>query len=639
MKWFWKIPVVILLLSSNLYSQDITISVFANDTLHDISPFLFGRNNSFSDEPGNPTSATEIQLYKEAGLRFARENSGNNATKYNWRKKLSSHPDWYNNVYPHDWDYASEVISNQIPSISVMWAFQLIGKAASSTQHNFNDWGYNQSQWWTGVAQNLAGGGNPDPDGGSVAMEEGDIDLYLEDWPADSTTAILDHWFGENGLGFNKQRFQYWSMDNEPEIWNGTHDDVIPVQVSADEFMERYFAVAKLAREKFPEIKLTGPVPANEWQWFRWADESLRIDGVYYPWLEYFIKRIADEEKETGVRLLDMVDIHFYPFESTDADIVQLHRVFYDKNYVYPGANGLHTLTGGWNTSLNKEYIFQRIEDWLDEHFGEDHGITIGLTEYSANTSKPNINSVLYASMLGTFSNHGVDVFTPWDWKPGMWEVLHLFSRNTKDISVKTVSSQDPTVSGYSSINSTSDSLTIVLVNRSLGVEKEVAINLNGFTVPNGDYELLEISSLPNSETFKSGTENALKQKTAAVSSDSIYVTLPPLSVSAILLSGEVIETSFEEEQLISGFRLNQNYPNPFNPSTVIGYQLPVNSEVSLKVYDMLGREVAVLVDGRMSAGYHETRFEASGLSSGIYFYHLTTSSEYSEFRKMTLLK
>ena len=85
--------------------------------------------------------------------------------------------------------------------------------------------------------------------------------------------------------------------------------------------------------------------------------------------------------------------------------------------------------------------------------------------------------------------------------------------------------------------------------------------------------------------------------------------------------------------------RLSQNYPNPFNPTTVISYQLPVNSTVELKVFDMLGREVAVLVDGFVSAGSHEIIFDAGNLSSGIYFYQLSTGGGFSATRKFTLLK
>jgi hypothetical protein len=68
---------------------------------------------------------------------------------------------------------------------------------------------------------------------------------------------------------------------------------------------------------------------------------------------------------------------------------------------------------------------------------------------------------------------------------------------------------------------------------------------------------------------------------------------------------------------------LHQNYPNPFNPTTVISYQLPVASDVKLVVYDLLGREVRVLVNERKNAGSYEVKFDASGPSSGVYFYRL----------------
>lgn len=83
---------------------------------------------------------------------------------------------------------------------------------------------------------------------------------------------------------------------------------------------------------------------------------------------------------------------------------------------------------------------------------------------------------------------------------------------------------------------------------------------------------------------------------------------------------------------------LNQNYPNPFNPSTVISYQLSVNSDVTLEVFDMTGRKIATLVNGQMSAGTHEVTFDASNLSSGVYIYRLQTQGM-TLTRKLTLIK
>ncbi|MFA6469873.1 MAG: LamG-like jellyroll fold domain-containing protein [Bacteroidota bacterium] len=85
-------------------------------------------------------------------------------------------------------------------------------------------------------------------------------------------------------------------------------------------------------------------------------------------------------------------------------------------------------------------------------------------------------------------------------------------------------------------------------------------------------------------------------------------------------------------------FALEQNYPNPFNPSTMISYQLPVISHVSLKVYDAIGREVAVLVNGVKEGGKYSVEFNASELSSGMYFYILRAKG-FSQTKKLLLVK
>jgi hypothetical protein len=85
-------------------------------------------------------------------------------------------------------------------------------------------------------------------------------------------------------------------------------------------------------------------------------------------------------------------------------------------------------------------------------------------------------------------------------------------------------------------------------------------------------------------------------------------------------------------------YALHQNYPNPFNPSTVIGYDIPASGYVSLKVYDMLGRERATLLGADQAVGYHQVTFDAANFASGTYFYRLQ-SGGYTATKKLTLLK
>jgi tetratricopeptide (TPR) repeat protein len=83
-------------------------------------------------------------------------------------------------------------------------------------------------------------------------------------------------------------------------------------------------------------------------------------------------------------------------------------------------------------------------------------------------------------------------------------------------------------------------------------------------------------------------------------------------------------------------FALEQNYPNPFNPTTTLRFAIPQNEHVTLKVYDLLGREVATLESGFKSAGAYQTLFDASALSSGVYIYRLTAGS-FTALRKIVV--
>ena len=608
------ISLLLLLFScSASFSQDVVVTVNATDGKKAVSPYIYGRNNSFANSFGTVTSASDITLFKEAGLRFARENGGNNATKYNWRRKISSHPDWYNNVYDHDWDNLSKYIVANVPDMQVMWSFQLIGKVASNKNGNFNDWSYNKSQWWSGCSQNLAGGGTVNTAGGSTATVNGNPALYTMDWPADSTAEVLNHWFGTKGIGLNATNFQYWNMDNEPEIWSGTHDDVMTSQLAATAFMDKYFTVAKKARALFPGIKLCGPVTANEWQWYKWGAETLNINGKYYSWLEYFLKRVADEQKATGIKLLDVVDLHWYPGESADADVLQLHRVFYDKTYVYPGANGLKSINGSWDNTQTKEYIFQRINDWLTLYFGANHGISLGMSESGINSANPNTNSVLYASMLGVFANNGVELYTPWTWKTGMWETLHLFSRYAKNYSVTSTSTLENTVSGYTTVTNNADSMTVILVNRDLSSTHKVTVNLSNFSIANGTYNTLQLASLPATETFISHANNALIKSTVNIANNSFSLVLPTVSTTAVILK---VNASAVENPHALAAKIKL-FPNPARESLniTIGSQTPALTEIS--VYSQDGK--LVVFSHNSYDGSTPLKLNTEKLANGLY--------------------
>ncbi len=111
-----------------------------------------------------------------------------------------------------------------------------------------------------------------------------------------------------------------------------------------------------------------------------------------------------------------------------------------------------------------------------------------------------------------------------------------------------------------------------------------------------------------------------------------------PGSRKTILSEFPIVGISVNSNEIPEKFVLSQNYPNPFNPSTQINYSIPVTSNVVLKIYNILGKEVATLVNGQKVAGNYTVTFDASKLASGVYFYKLQNGS-FGETKKMILVK
>jgi len=98
------------------------------------------------------------------------------------------------------------------------------------------------------------------------------------------------------------------------------------------------------------------------------------------------------------------------------------------------------------------------------------------------------------------------------------------------------------------------------------------------------------------------------------------------------------IPTSVFDNINVFSFQLSNNYPNPFNPSTIIRYEIGNTSDVKLKIYNLQGEEIKTLINKEQTAGTYEVKFNANGLSSGIYLYRLQAGN-FIETKKMTLIK
>ncbi|MDP3684017.1 MAG: carboxypeptidase regulatory-like domain-containing protein, partial [Ignavibacteria bacterium] len=160
----------------------------------------------------------------------------------------------------------------------------------------------------------------------------------------------------------------------------------------------------------------------------------------------------------------------------------------------------------------------------------------------------------------------------------------------------------------------------------------------------NGEVVNATISDLDGSfvmDGLSSGSYQLSSSVVDYTSSDVNNVTVETannyVNVDLVLTADGVtsVETS---KNIVTNYALSQNYPNPFNPSTSISYQLPTNGLVTIKVYNVIGKEIATLVNEFQQSGNYSKEFNANGLTSGVYFYTIKSGS-FSATKKMILMK
>ncbi len=184
---------------------------------------------------------------------------------------------------------------------------------------------------------------------------------------------------------------------------------------------------------------------------------------------------------------------------------------------------------------------------------------------------------------------------------------------------------------------------TAAVVGENVKLNWETATELNnyGFEVErqnvklnneNSEWEnigFIEGHGNSNSVNHYSFTDNSI------VSPGQYNYRLKQIDIGGSFEYSDIVEVNYG---LTRSFELNQNYPNPFNPTTDISFNLPTDAHVTLTIFNVLGEQVAQIVNGNISAGYHSVTFDAGKLNSGIYYYKLEADG-FIQMRKMMLLK
>lgn len=168
---------------------------------------------------------------------------------------------------------------------------------------------------------------------------------------------------------------------------------------------------------------------------------------------------------------------------------------------------------------------------------------------------------------------------------------------------------------------------------------KDTVIYTSGFTIPAlTGRQIVNASTSSNASTSTSPDVSGFRTGPGAYGGGIIFSLVGPTDIYYDASNITPTGISQNGNEVPAAFSLSQNYPNPFNPVTSIKFNIPVTGLVKLSVFDITGREVATLVNNEMNAGIYTADFDASNLSSGIYFYRLT-SGNFNETKKMILVK
>jgi len=407
------------------------LAVDAAAAQHPISPYIYGVN---SWQDNGLQEIMRIPL-----LRFG----GNEASSYNWKLGFANKGgDWYFESYtpaagaPTVFDalhehnlQAGTITLGTVPILA--WTPKVPGGGAMPSNAMI---GCSFSVAKYGAQKNVDSS-HPDCGNGVSAATGANIVNDPNDMYQPLTPAFVGEWvssvkstYGPSNLG----GVRLWSLDNEPEYWDGLHADIYHQYASYDDMLSRGMATAQAVKAADPTALVTGPVPAG-WSgmlfssvdfhdgygkspWQYWDNPlDYQAHGSVY-WVPYYLQQMSQFEQKNGYRLLDVLDVHGYvaPWvmsgSAGDAAMETMRmtstRALWDPNY-YPPSGGFEDATGAEQAPA----LVPRMRQWVADNYP---GTKTAITEYNWGAENAITGGIAQADILGIFGREQLDYATVW---------------------------------------------------------------------------------------------------------------------------------------------------------------------------------------------------------------------------------
>jgi len=488
----------LIIIPSPKYSRansQVLLIVDAKSDRHPISPYIYGLNEAL------PRTLHDLNIKLNRW-------GGNRATTYNWKEDTTSTAaDWYfqnlksgRDRAPEDWkykDYELFIRGNKEAGTESLITIPMIGWVAKDSESKSFSVAKYGPQHSVAPEDKDAGDGFK-PDNTPVANDPGDASL-----PAD--IAFQRDWIRQIVKSYGPASaggIRFYSLDNEPSLWHEIHRDLHPKPVGYDEIFSLSRQYAAMIKSVDPDAQVTGPVLSHWSSFFNSALDNFEFGvdrkahgGV--PFLEWYLQEMQKAEKQSGHRLLDYVDVHFYPETRAGKDRQRIVLDTEDEGDQDIQAARLRSTRALWdNTYDDESWIKQpvRLIPWLKEIVAKDYpGTKIAITEYRWGPFGAMSSSLAQADVLGIFGREGLDMAAFWN--AGS---KHFFGSPTEfafkcylnydgqgshfgDISVGAHSSNQDVVSVYASVDSKTNDLTLIVINKSLQTQQP-HLELSGYS-------------------------------------------------------------------------------------------------------------------------------------------------------------
>lgn len=496
---------------------------------------------------------------------------GNSTTRYNWQADVhNTAGDWFfmniangDGANLPDDSTANRFIAETlaagaapivtVPTIGWLplairekrWGFSVgrygaqIGTECSATGGAF---------WCAADAGNGFCSGGPNCSGGRIVGNDPADTSFASD--ADDAQAWVVHLRARHGAAA-AGGVRMYALDNEPMLWNSTHRDVHPAPVTYDEIWQKTVDYASAIKAEEPDAEVMGPVTWGYCDLFGSAADNC-LDGADreahgdVPFVQWYLRQVCAHQAATGVRLVDWLDLHYYPqgenivdfggnlavSESAEVSARRLRSVkeLYDPAHV--SESWLADLGDFDANHYDKPQLLRRVRAWID---AECPGTKLAITEYNWGPDHGVSAALAQAEVLAIFGREGVDLATRWVAPEAGSKVEHAFdlfldydgagSRLVGD-SVRATSADVDALATYAIDDTATGRLMLLLINKSTSV---VSAELSFAADVAGSWTLYRLDATTDTAAVDSGQQSGTALTLAS---------LPARSANLVVISG-----------------------------------------------------------------------------------------------------